>query len=40
LRRVREIFLSIADDSFIVIDGTRTREEIFEIVRADFESQL
>ncbi|OHD64559.1 MAG: dTMP kinase [Spirochaetes bacterium RBG_13_51_14] len=37
LRKVREIFLSLADERFIVIDGTRDIGEIFEIIKRDFE---
>ena len=36
LRKVREIFLSIADERFLVIDGTKSIEEIFDIIKKDF----
>lgn len=38
LRNVREIFLSIADERFLVIDGTKKIEEIFDIIKDDFMS--
>jgi dTMP kinase len=38
LQKVREIFLTIADERFMVIDGTKKIEEIFEIVKKDFMS--
>jgi dTMP kinase len=38
LKRVRDIFLSIADDRFLVIDGTKSIGDIFSIVKDDFAS--
>ena len=38
LRKVREIFLSIADERFLVIDGTKTIDEVFDIIKYDFTS--
>jgi dTMP kinase len=38
LDRVRDIFLSLADERFVVIDGTKAIEEIFSIIRSDFAS--
>ena len=37
LRRVRELFLSIADERFLVIDGMMEAEKIFKIIKADFD---
>jgi dTMP kinase len=40
LRKVREIFLSIADERFLVIDGGLGIGEIFTMVRTDADSLL
>ena len=36
LQEVRDIFLSIADERFMIIDGTKGIREIFEIIKKDF----
>ncbi len=36
LLKVRENFLSIADERFLVLDGTKSIEEIFEEIKNDF----
>ncbi|HOT46425.1 MAG TPA: dTMP kinase [Spirochaetota bacterium] len=36
LQKVRENFLSIADGRFLVLDGTGSIDEIFEVIRNDF----
>jgi dTMP kinase len=36
LKKVRGIFLSIADERFLIIDGTKKIEDIFEIIKKDF----
>lgn len=38
LKRVREIYLSIADDRFVIIDGTKSIDEIFSSIKYDFAS--
>ena len=38
LQRVREIFLSIADERFVILDGTKSIDEIFASIREDFTS--
>lgn len=38
LKKVRDIFLSIADERFLIIDGTKKVEEIGIIIKEDFES--
>lgn len=40
LTRVREIFLSLADERFVVIDGTGSVDDIFEKIKSDFETFL
>ena len=40
LDTVRNLFLSLADDSFLVIDGRMKVEEIFEKIRSDFEGLI
>ncbi len=40
LNKVREIFNSIADEKFLIIDGTKKVGEIFEIIKADFEALI
>jgi dTMP kinase len=40
LNRVREIFLSITDERFLVIDGMMDVEGIFGIIKADFETLI
>ncbi|OHD67623.1 MAG: dTMP kinase [Spirochaetes bacterium RBG_16_49_21] len=40
LKKVRGIFRSVADEKFLAIDGTKKVEEIFEIIKADFEALL
>jgi hypothetical protein len=35
---VREIYLSIADDRFFIIDGTKSIDEIFSSIKNDFAS--
>ncbi|MBN2160794.1 MAG: dTMP kinase [Spirochaetes bacterium] len=37
LKRVRDIFFSLAEDSFLIIDGSAGIEEIFGIIRNDFD---
>jgi dTMP kinase len=38
LKRVREIYLSIADDRFVIIDGTKSIGDIFSAIKNDFAS--
>ena len=40
LRKVREIFLSIADDRFLILDGTKKIEEISDVIKKDFMSLI
>jgi dTMP kinase len=40
LRKVRDNFLSIADERFLVVDGTKSIEEIFGEIKRDFEGLL
>lgn len=36
LARVRENFLSVADDSFLIADGRLSEDEIFDIIKKDY----
>ncbi|MBP7734505.1 MAG: dTMP kinase [Spirochaetes bacterium] len=40
LQKVRDNFLSIADERFLIIDGTCSVDEIFEIIKEDFTKLL
>ncbi len=40
LQKVRDNFLSIADERFLVVDGTGSVDEIFETIKADFSGLL
>jgi dTMP kinase len=35
LKKVREIYIKIADESFVIIDGSRTTKEIINIIKMD-----
>lgn len=35
LKKVRQIFLQVADDSFLIVDGSGSPEDIHEIIKAD-----
>ena len=37
LRKVRDIFLSFSDERFMVVDGTGGIEEVFTVIRDDFD---
>ena len=40
LARVRENFLSIADDSFLIADGRMSADKIFDIIKKDYIEKL
>jgi dTMP kinase len=40
LKKVREIYLKIADESFVIIDGSKTTKKIMDIIRDDITKNL
>ena len=40
LEKVRDNFLSIADSRFLVVDGSRAQDEIFRIIKEDYDKML
>ena len=40
LKKVRDIYLSVADEKFMIIDGTKGIDEIFNIIKDDMEGKF